>query len=113
VVYSAIGSHASYARPGTCANTLRPEGRKIITVDDVAFACPDCPIWRTWLQMIDATQQPWYGFGGAWGQAANDGGRTGPLGPSEYKIAGQGRSPERIIDTIRKPVSQTGEAEAD
>lgn len=83
VVFSALGSHASYA-----ANERQPD------FDVTAGG----PIWATWLLLADVRRQPWYGFGGAWGRArpvpgavrelaasvgfvVNDGDFTGPTGP--------------------------------
>jgi hypothetical protein len=46
-------------------------------------------VWETWKHMFAAKDQPWYGFGGAWGAVAQGGvlpaERTGPLGPSVHK----------------------------
>ncbi len=89
VVYSAIGSHASYPRAGSYPQPFRVGGRPAFTVRDRAISCPDCPAWRTWQQLIDASAQPWYGFGGAWGAVGRrpvPSGTTGPLGPSPSKL---------------------------
>ena len=102
VVFSARGSHASYPRAGSYVNQLRAGGSTIITVHDEAIACSRCPVWRTWLLLADATTQPWYGYGGAWGAAGTIPGSTGPLGPSTYKIGGQEALAERTIETVRE-----------
>jgi hypothetical protein len=44
-------------------------------------ACHDCRPWRTWEQIVIARNQPWYGYGGAWGAAGPTSSTTGPLGP--------------------------------
>ena len=42
--------------------------------------------WETWtVSITNAEFQPWYGFGGAWGEARKYKDGTGPLGPSSKK----------------------------
>jgi hypothetical protein len=72
VVYSAIGSHAS----------LPSADFGFIDVGD-----PDGPRWRTWARengVVPITEQPWYGFGGAWGRVGRVRDATGPLGPGAH-----------------------------
>jgi hypothetical protein len=86
-VFVSKGSHATYPRPGKFPG--------IPGVDEEAKACLRCPFWFTWTHpkmLVDATQQPWYGFGGAWGRVRSASGFTGPLGPSRHKTL-QGRLP--------------------
>jgi hypothetical protein len=90
--YVAKGSHATYRRPGRFSQILRRGGVEILAVRDEAQACPRCPLWYTWKLLVDATRQPWYGFGGAWGVVGSASDFTGPLGPSIGKTL-QGRSP--------------------
>lgn len=99
VVFSAKGSHASYWRAGSYENVFSVAGRRRFAVHDRAIACPDCPQWRTWALLLDARSQPWYGFGGAWGEVRSIAGTTGPLGPSSYKLDGLGPAP---ADTVRQ-----------
>ena len=96
VVFSASGSHASYPRQGRHRQLFRGAGRDILTVNDVAIRCEDCPQWRSWELLVDARAQPWYGFGGAWGQVAGLGG-AGPLGPSPFKLLAE-------LDEVEAPV---------
>lgn len=92
--YVAKGSHATYSHPGRFAQLLRRGGREILAVRDDARACVSCPLWYTWRSgmLVDAEQQPWYGFGGAWGVVGSASDFTGPLGPSIGKTR-QGRAP--------------------
>jgi hypothetical protein len=69
VVYSAIGSHASLPSPGF----------GFIDVGD-----PDGPRWRSWEDLAPVEDQPWYGFGGAWGRLGRVRESTGPLGPAVH-----------------------------
>jgi hypothetical protein len=45
------------------------------------ISCAACPKWRTWSSVAPVRKQPWYGFGGAWGQPGKTSETTGPLGP--------------------------------
>jgi hypothetical protein len=69
LVYSAIGSHASLPTPDF----------GFIDVGD-----PDGPQWRTWEDLVPIVEQPWYGFGGAWGRVGKVRDSTGPLGPGAH-----------------------------
>jgi hypothetical protein len=107
VAYSALGSHATYWRTGDYAIVVKLAGHAALSVHDHAMACSGCPQWRTWEQLVDATVQPWYGFGGAWGAAGGvaGGGTTGPLGPSRYKAAGASPSPTRTLELGATPTA--------
>jgi hypothetical protein len=69
VAYSAIGSHASLPTPGF----------GFIDVGD-----PKGPRWRTWEDLFPVAEQPWYGFGGAWGRIGRVREASGPLGPGAH-----------------------------
>jgi hypothetical protein len=69
VVYSAIGSHASLPTPG---------------FGHIDVGDPDGPRWRTWEDLAAVADQPWYGFGGAWGDLGRVRESTGPLGPGAH-----------------------------
>lgn len=43
--------------------------------------CADCLKLRSWRSLAPAPEQPWYGFGGAWGEPGPTEAATGPLGP--------------------------------
>jgi hypothetical protein len=74
-VYSSRGHHATYATAGrhTCGGFFE-------IVDETAQGAR----WRTWVRLANVRKQPWYGFGGAWGEVGTRGESTGPLGPSRY-----------------------------
>jgi hypothetical protein len=46
--------------------------------------CRGCVPWRSWRLLEDARDQPWYGFGGAWGEPGRSDATTGPLGPHRF-----------------------------
>ena len=85
VVYSGRGSHASYPSAGL--------QRKF--VDHTGLGQE----WRTWELLADATKQPWFRYGGAWGVVRlvpkklqvvaklGPGEFTGPSGPCSKKPA--------------------------
>lgn len=89
VVFSAKGSHGSYPDAGFYPTELPG------AMDEAAQG----PKWMTWEDLADVTTQPWYGFGGAWGEVSgliiietplgtlSGGDYTGPLGPSRYKTS--------------------------
>jgi len=64
VVYSGLGSHASYPTPGENGGfaTCQP------FPDQTDAGTPR----STWLNVQDEHSQQWYGFGGAWGEVGND-----------------------------------------
>lgn len=68
IAYCAIGSHASLPSPDY----------GLIDVGD-----PAGPRWTTWAKgdLLPVAEQPWYGFGGAWGKLGRVRDTTGPLGP--------------------------------
>jgi hypothetical protein len=69
VVYSAIGSHAS----------LPSADFGFIDVGD-----RDGPRWKTFEDLTHVVDEPWYGFGGAWGRLGKVRDSTGPLGPGAH-----------------------------
>jgi hypothetical protein len=77
IVYSSYGSHASYEKQGgqdaTCGAPV---------LNDTTSAGTE---WRTWEWLADVQRQPWYGFGGAWGEKKTSELNTGPVGPSRWK----------------------------
>jgi hypothetical protein len=69
VVYCAIGSHASLPDPD---------------FGQIDVGDRDGPRWRTWEELAPIAEQPWYGFGGAWGRLGRVRDATGPLGPGAH-----------------------------
>ena len=64
-VFIANGTHGSYASPGShevpCIDLPGPRDFP----EDQAQRGPTR--WETWKALADVKKQPWYGFGGAWG----------------------------------------------
>ena len=92
VVYAAQGSHASYPAASGAGGSDRRCFRGLgCFVDPTERGLR----WETREQLADVREQPWYGFGGAWGglgawyRAEGVVGRrratSGPLGPSRWK----------------------------
>ena len=91
IVFSAKGSHGSYPDTGP-QPLVFPIGLPFILYD---YTNDDGRRWSTWTSLEEVKRQPWYGYGGAWGEVGDDhrlfgvgvsgGDYTGPLGPSKYK----------------------------
>ncbi|HEX2161176.1 MAG TPA: hypothetical protein VHF88_05065 [Thermoleophilaceae bacterium] len=82
VLLAARGSHTLYARPGRQRRQVELEdGKAVEAVDVAAGPCDACASWPTWQALEEARRQPWYGFGGAWGDRGPSDLTTGPLGP--------------------------------
>jgi hypothetical protein len=96
-VYSAKGSHASYWRAGRYELEFKRGDTSITNVYDEAIACSECPQWRTWDLLLNARNEGWYGFGGAWGQVGSASDFTGPTGPSPYKDGGGAEPTSQVV----------------
>jgi hypothetical protein len=70
-IYSASGSHASLLGPSLTKAGDRGDANGVE--------------WRTWASCDPVRDQPWWGFGGAWGKVGRLSDLTGPLGPSRWK----------------------------
>ena len=80
IVFSGLGSHASYPAEAGRQQKHNADSTRVGR------------LWPTWEQMVDVHDEPWFGFGGAWGAAGSGPAGlakelTGPLGPSPYKPA--------------------------
>lgn len=75
VVYSARGSHASYPQPGTHYGIHNP--------DHAAAGAR----WDTGTNLRNVALEPWWGYGGAWGEVGEIASTTGPKGPSPFKLS--------------------------
>lgn len=80
VVYSAWGSHAS--NPETGVFELDCPFSDACFYDFVESSGTG---WQTWEHVRPAREEPWYGFGGAWGTNWPTKKLSGALGPSTYK----------------------------
>ena len=69
VGFSAVGSHATLPTPDF----------GFIDVGDRRG-----PRWQTAKDLASVREQPWYGFGGAWGRVGKVRDSTGPLGPGAH-----------------------------
>ena len=81
-VYASLGSHTIAPKRAT--------GRT-----PAARLCSSCPreprgagiVWRTWEgpnAARDVRQEPWFGYGGAWGHAGARGAESAPVGPTSF-----------------------------
>ena len=100
IVYSALGSHASYFEVPLSGGYLFPCFSGPPAFDLVADGGAQ---WETWLSLrnVDVEGRPWYGesgtggYGGAWGEVGSripgtDWSNTGPLGPPWKRADGGG-----------------------
>lgn len=77
VGYSASGTHATYPKAGTFPTEFPG-------VNDNANGGGE--VWETQKRsVLNVKSQPWYGFGGAWGEIGESTHTTGPSGPSAFK----------------------------
>jgi len=90
VVYSALFSHASYSTPDEERDAESRVCKKVI-VQICSYDLRDRGfLWDPLAEPGDlrnARDEPWYGFGGAWGAVGHFKDTTGPLGPSRYKLS--------------------------
>jgi cysteine-rich repeat protein len=84
LVFGGKGSHASYPAPGF--HDVPVDGSPC---SDQAF--PDAR-WDTGQDLRPVRGEPWWGFGGAWGEVGELGHSTGPKGPGPGKTGLPGAS---------------------
>ncbi len=90
VAYSARNSHASYPT----AAPRRTKDNELCLAGSTRLCSVELrdrgTRWAPWEKgddgLVNAVDEPWYGFGGAWGKAGAVPDSTGPLGPSVYKL---------------------------
>lgn len=99
VVYSAKGTHASYADKG-----MHRKG-----VDRTSAGTP----WETWQQVRPIADEPWYGYWGAWGSVGVPGPqakhRTGPAGPHPEREPTDTWTEHHCTEPDQLPVAMRGE----
>lgn len=94
IVFSAKGSHGSFPVAGEFPTDACIPVISLCALDRTDYG----PRWLTWTNLWEVEAQPWYGFGGAWGEVGEVPSEvigvglpvhgaefTGPLGPSKYK----------------------------
>jgi hypothetical protein len=82
LVFSAKGSHASYASAGDKGIYKKIAGKRVrIATDHASYGKQ----WHTRNHLVNAHDQDWYGYGGAWGEVGAATHTTGPQGPSRFK----------------------------
>jgi hypothetical protein len=70
------------AREGTTHPVVRAmRATHDAVVERRGARCVACVGWETWRTLEPARKEPWYGFGGAWGEVGANAATTGPLGP--------------------------------
>lgn len=92
IVYAAKGAHASYPKKtkiplggGSCPDQSSGINKYQGSGDN---ATGGGAVWQTWRDVRAINQEPWYGYGGAWGEVDADADSaflrnisTGPMGP--------------------------------
>jgi len=69
-----------------------------MTIAKVGTSCAKCFSWRGFDTVEPARKQPWYGFGGAWGEVGETSATTGPLGPHGYWPTAEDKNAELAAD---------------
>lgn len=100
IVFSALGGHASYPTNGRLGSGKHvfecTNGWKLYDLPHSALydTTGKGKVWRTWENVDEVRAEPWYGFGGSWGEVGSSGSLQkclcfyGPSGPSARKLAG-------------------------
>lgn len=82
-LYSSLGTHTLYPKPGTRSSLPKHTGAPIKLFDETRD-CHECVEWSTWRDVRGAREQSWYGFGGGWGDALGARVSAGGLSPSPW-----------------------------
>ncbi len=97
LLYSALGTHATFTRPGTHWIGLYP--------DETGSSKP----WETWKFLRPFVKEPYYGFSGSWGHTFLSHSMSGPIMPGpEFKYI-PGTSEERDRTDWKEMISRCGE----
>lgn len=94
------------ARDGrrTHPQVLAARGTHTLKEGAAKTAGGDRIVWHTWRDLRDAEREPWYGYGGGWGEALGQGTAISGLGPSRWPddprppTLGEGNDPLRPKD---------------
>lgn len=81
---AARGSHTLYPKPVRRLVVTHGVATGQKKLYDNGLDCPRCIPWRTWRDLRSATREPWYGFGGAWGDSLEPRNAAAGLGPSRW-----------------------------
>jgi hypothetical protein len=82
-IFVSLGGHTSYPKPGRYARPAYLDDRKT-TYFEESRACPACIEWRSWRHLRRARTQPWYGYGGGWGESLGFGESMAGLAPTPW-----------------------------
>jgi hypothetical protein len=89
IPWRALDRSAAVPGPRTHPVVLAGGGNHTLTASvDGDGGCFGCGRWSTWEGLEDAAAEPWYGFGGAWGDIGATAATTGPLGPHDEWASG-------------------------
>lgn len=94
-VYSAVGTHGSYPVGDARYTIDLPKALEVLTtLQDQTSTSGER--WRTWNDVREVEREPWWGYGGGWGEVGGNilvnalvrelqKAQTGPAGPSRFK----------------------------
>lgn len=87
IAWAADGSHASYPSEYLGGNSASLKSCSTGVQAAKSDYVDSGVLWNAAYGIADATAQPWYGFGGAWGVRGSTATTSGPLGPSRFKAS--------------------------
>ena len=86
--FSALGTHATYPKPGRNWNPLFLEDAR------------RGKAWDTWKSLRPLALEPYFGFSGAWGEANNWAFMSGPMPPGSFKTMPREKFRESWVKVI-------------
>ncbi|WP_152365355.1 hypothetical protein [Microlunatus speluncae] len=113
VVYAAVGTHGSYpVGDARYAMHVEPLPDQEVLEDETSTKGEQ---WKTWDTLREVKAEPWWGYGGGWGEVGSGIPKlselqTGPAGPSTYKSM---TAEAFSTDSCPKPVSVGAKPTAD